>query len=140
MALPSGLPGIVRDEKPISRFLTSKGHCNTLVIKPAAYLPNRNNGRLSVARHSAEPVSDSEIIAKKDFGLKKAFGVALLDAKTFRDEGLDFEADDTPLRHADVVSWPWLQDDPEFGKSQQKLKAAALAQKAKRIIYTKTES
>lgn len=140
MLLPSGLPEIVGDGEPISRFLTSKGHCNTSVIRPAAYLPNRNNGRLSVARHSAEPVSESEIIAKKDFKLEKAFGVALLDAKIFRDEGLDFKADDTPLRHADVVDWPWLQDDPGFGKSQQKLKAAALAQKAKRIIYPKAKS
>ncbi|MFP4203683.1 MAG: hypothetical protein ACLFS4_05070 [Opitutales bacterium] len=65
-----------------------------------------------------------------------------MEAKAFREENLDFEADDTPVRHADVVGWPWLEDDPEFGKSEQKLKAAALAQKANemktRIIYSES--
>ena len=135
MPLPSGLPETVQDEEPISRFLTSRNHYNTTFVKPGAYLPNRKNGKLSVARHSAEPVSESERIAKQDFKLEKVFGVALLSAKAFREEGLDFEADDTPLRHADALGWPWLQDDPEFGKAEQKLKAAVLAQKAKRIIY-----
>lgn len=137
MVLPSGLPEIVKDGEVISRFLTSSNHCNTSVIKPAAYLPNRKNGRLSVARHSAESISESERIAKEDFELNKVFGVALLEAKAFRQEDLDFEADDKPLRHADVVGWPWLQDDPDFGKAEQKLKAATLAQRAKRIIYPK---
>lgn len=135
MVLPSGLHEIVGNEELISRFLTSHGHCNASVVKPGAYLPNRKNGKLSVARHSAEPISESQMIAKEDFGLEKAFGVALLDAEAFRDEGLDFEADDTPPRHADVIGWPWLPDDPEFGKSIQKLKAASLAQKAARILY-----
>jgi len=108
------------------------------VIKPGAYLPNNKNGRLSVARHAADPVEESQRIAKQDFGLEKAFGIALLDAGEFRKEDLDFEADDTPPRHADVIGWPWANDDPQFGKAAQKEKAAALAQKAQRIIYSES--
>lgn len=137
MALPSGLPEIVSDGEPVSRFLTSKSHFNASRIKPSAYLPNPRDGKLSVARHSANPVFESEIMAKQIFKLKRAFGVALLKAEVFRKQDLDFEADDTPPRHANVVGWPWLQDDPEFDKSERKLRAAALAQKAKRIIYPK---
>jgi len=74
-------------------------------------------------------------MAKEDFDLSKAFGVALLEAVEFCKVGLDFEADDEPPRHADVVGWPWREDDREFGKAEQKAKAAALAQEAKRIIY-----
>lgn len=88
-----------------------------------------------MARHSGEPVEESARMAREDFQLENARGVAVLAAKAFREEDLDFEADDTPPRHADVVGWPWRQDDPEFGKSEQKLKAATLAQKAKKLMY-----
>lgn len=135
MALPSGLPECVEDNEPISRFLTSKSHFSTTAVKQAAFLPNRKNGRLSVARHSGDPVAESARIALEDFQLQGTRGVAVLAAKAFREENLDFEADDTPPRHADVVGWPWREDDPEFGKSEQKLKAAALAQKASKVIY-----
>lgn len=136
MPLPSGLPEHVEDGEPISRFLTSKGHFNTTSVRQAAFLPNRKNGRLSVARHGGEPVEESNRIAQEDFHLESTLGVALLPAEAFRSEGLDFEADDTPPRHADVVGWSWSAHDPEFGKSEQKLIAATLAQKATRILYS----
>lgn len=136
MALPSGLPEIVQDDEPISRFLTSGNHCNTKVVKQAAFIPNPKDGRLSVARHNAHPPEESERMAKEDFRLEKAFGVALLEAVEFRKVQLDFEADDKPPRHADVVGWPWREDDREFGKAEQKAKALELAKKAERIIYT----
>lgn len=136
MALPSGLPEFVQDDEPITRFMTQKkSHCNTTVVKPAAFIPNPKNGRLSVARHNAEPLEESERIAKKDFHLENAFGVALLKASEFRKVHLDFEADDKPLRHADVVGWPWREDDREFGKAEQKAKAVFLAGKARRILF-----
>ena len=135
MPLPSGLPERVDDDEPISRFLTSKSHFNTVAVKQAAFLPNRKNGRLSVARHSGEPADESARIARDDFQLEKALGAAVLFARAFREESLDFEADDTPPRHADVIGWPWREDDPEFGKSEQKLKAAALAQQANKLMY-----
>ena len=137
MALPSGLPENVQDEEWISRFLTSRSsHCNTRVVKPAAFMPNSKNGRLSVARHDAEPLKESERIAKEDFGLgKAAFGVALVKAKEFRKQMLDFDADDRPPRHADVIGWPWQRDDPVFDKAEQKEKAAALAQKARLLRF-----
>lgn len=135
MALPSGLPEVVGDGEPISRFMTHKSHCNTQVVKQAAFIPNLNNGRLSVARHGAEPIEESERMAKSDYGLEKAFGVARLQAAEFRKVELDFEADDKPPRHADVVGWPWREDDREFGKAERKAKAVALSLKADRIIF-----
>lgn len=135
MTLPSGLPEEVQDEEPISRFLTSHGHYNSKAIRPAAFMPNPKNGRLSVARHDAEPLSESERIARHDFNLPRAVGVAILEAREFRRLALDFEADDTPPRHADVIGWPWRESDPDFDKAERKAKAAALAQKARRIIY-----
>ena len=135
MPLPSGLPEHVDDAEPISRFLTSKSHFKTQSVKQAAFLPNRKNGRLSVARHDGESIEESAHIAREDFQLENALGVAVLVAGAFREENLDFEADDTPPRHADVIGWPWREDDPEYGKSEQKLKAAALAQQANKVMY-----
>jgi hypothetical protein len=133
MPLPSGLPEIVANEEPISRFLTSRNHYNTTVVKPSAFIPNPKDGCLSVARHNAEPIEESERMAREDFNLPKASGVAQLAALAFRKEGLDFRADDTPQRHADVIGWPWREDDPEYGKSERKMIAAALAQQAQRF-------
>jgi len=135
MPLPSGLPEHVANDEPISRFLTSRNHYNTTEVKPPAFVPNPKDGRLSVARHDAAPIEESKRMAREDFNLPKAVGVARLDAHAFRKEGLDFEADDTPLRHADVVGWPWREDDPEYGKSERKLIAAQLAQQAERLMY-----
>jgi hypothetical protein len=135
MPLPSGLPDIVGDDEPISRFLTSRNHYNTTAVKPPAFIPNPKDGCLSVARHDAEPIQESERMAKEDFNLPKAAGVARLPALAFRKEGLDFRADDTPPLHADAIGWPWRKDDPEYGKSERKLIAAALAQDAQRLMY-----
>lgn len=135
MPLPSGLPEQVEDDEPISRFLTTRNHYNTTAIKPPAFIPNLKDGCLSVARHSAEPIEESMRMAKGEYNLPKAVGVARLPARAFRKEGLEFDANDTPLRHADVIDWPWREDDPEYGKSERKLIAAALAQEAERLMY-----
>lgn len=135
MPLTSGLPENVENDEPISRFLTSRNHYNTTAVKPPAFIPNPKDGCLSVARHNATPIEESERMAKEDFNLPKAAGVARLPALAFRKEGLDFRADDTPPRHADVIDWPWRQDDPEYGKSERKLIAAALAQQAQRVMF-----
>jgi len=134
MNLPSGLPNIVADNEPISRFLTSKSHFNSTSVKPNAYMPNKKDGKLSVARHSADPLSESKRIAK-DFNLSKAIGVAVIRASCFREEDLDFDANEPPLRHADVVKWPWKKHDPEIDKAKQREKAAVLAQEANKILY-----
>ncbi len=135
MSLPSGLPEVVANDEPILRFLTNRNHYNTSAVKPPAFTPNPKDGCLSVARHNAEPIDASERMAREDFNLPKAVGVARLPAKAFRKEGLDFRADDTPPRHADVIDWPWREDDPEYGKSERKLIAAALAQQAERLMF-----
>jgi len=136
MSLPSGLPEIVASDEPIVRFLTSRNHYNLVAVKPPAFIPNPKDGRLSVVRHDAEPIEESKRMAREEFNLPKAVGVARLRANTIRKEGLDFSADDTPPRHADVIDWPWREDDPEYGKSERKLIAAELAQNAERLMFS----
>lgn len=138
MALLSGLPDTVGDEESISRFLTSRGHFNSSGVKPSGFLPNPKDGKLSVARHNADSLKESEQLAREDFKLEKVYGVGVLKAAAVREENLDFEADDAPPRHANIVGWPWSETDREFGKSERKLIAAALAQKAKRLLYLTT--
>ncbi len=136
MTLSSGLPEIVSDDELISRFLTSRGsHFNKTAVKQAAFIPNRHNGRLSVVRHPGEPVEEAQRIALDDFKLPKVHGVGVVSAEQIREERLDLDADDTPPRHADIIGWPWLEEDPEFGKSERKLKAIALAQKASLKVF-----
>jgi len=98
-------------------------------------MPNPKDGRLSVARHGGDPIEESERIAREDFNLPKVYGVGVVVASAFREEGLNFDADDEPPRHADVIGWPCSESDPEFAKSQQKEKAIVLAHKATRILY-----
>lgn len=135
MALPSGLPEVVDNDEFISRFLTQSNHYSQAFVKPVAFMPNSKNLRLSVVRHDANPVSESERIAREDFCLPKAYGVAVVLAEDVRLEELEFDANDMPHRHADVINWPWIASDPEWSKAAQKLKAIALAQKAARILF-----
>jgi hypothetical protein len=123
MTLPSGLPKAVNDDEFISRFLTSRSHFNRIAVKQAAFIPNRNNGKLSVVRHSAQPIKESREIAIKDFGLQKVYGPGVVTAAQIRGEGLDLDADDEPPKHADIIGWPWSEEDPQLLKSEQKLKA-----------------
>lgn len=134
MGLPSGLVEEVSNNEQISRFLTSSSHFNSTAIKPSAFLPNRNDGRLSVARHRGSPDDEVLKIALEGFGLPKCKGVGVLLAEEIRAVELDLEAMEPPLRHADIINWKWAKDDPAFGKSENKFKAAKLAQKATRII------
>ena len=39
-------------------------------------------------------------------------------------------ADEPPARHAAIRGWPWLDDDPELQKAQQKERALLVASKA----------
>jgi hypothetical protein len=43
---------------------------------------------------------------------------------------LDVIADEPPPRHAAIRGWPWLDDNVELQKAQQKERAALVASKA----------
>jgi hypothetical protein len=131
MPLPSGLPEHVADAEDLARFLTSSGHYNASAVKPAAFMPNPQNGETSVFRHGPEPMEDLKLIAQAAVGVgRKIHGAAIVKAIDVREATLDIQACEPPPRHADIVGWEWLQQDPDFGKAKQKEIAALIAQKA----------
>jgi hypothetical protein len=60
--LPSGLPEVVADGERIARFLTSRGHFNSVMVKAAAFLPAPDHKK-SVCRHGREPVDELRRLA-----------------------------------------------------------------------------
>lgn len=131
MSLPSGLPDQVSDDEDVARFLTSSGHYNSSVVKPSAFLPSPKNGETSVFRHGAEPLDELKAIAQKEVGAERRIhGAAIVKAAAVRAVELEVRAKEPPPRHADIVGWKWSADDPEFGKAEQKMIAALIAQKA----------
>jgi len=131
MTLRSGLPEQVADAEDVVRFLTSSGHSNATAMKPVAFLPNPKNGETSVFRHGAEPLADLIAIGEKEVGgVRRVHGAAIIKASAIRKASLELRAGEPPPLHADIVGWPWKLEDLEFGKAEQKLIAALLAQEA----------
>jgi len=128
MALPSGLEAGIGDAEDLARFLTSSGHFNATMAKPAAFLPNPKDQETSVFRHGKEP---SEALwqlgaeyAARD---RTLHGAAVFAAGVVRSVGLAIESDEPPDRHAAIRNWPWNSEDPALQKAQQKELAAVLA-------------
>ncbi len=131
MTLPSGLPEEVADAEDVARFLTSSGHSNASAVRPAAFMPNPRNGETSVFRHGAEPLADLIAIGVREVGgARPVHGAAIIGAGVIRKTLLELRAGEPPPLHADIIRWPWKRDDPEFGKAEQKMIAAQLAQEA----------
>lgn len=94
-------------------------------------MPNPRNGETSVFRHGAEPLADLIAIGEKEVGgARPVHGVAIIKAKAIRKTSLEIRAGEPPPLHADIIGWPWAREDPDFGKAEQKLIAAQLAQEA----------
>ena len=131
MSLPSGLPEEVGDVEPLARFLTSSGHFNNSKVKQAAFLPNPKDGRTSVFRHGVEQKSELEAIGHQEIaGNRNLYGAGVVKASDVRAVNLEVEALEPPPRHADIIDWPWIKDDREFGKARRKEMAILLAQKS----------
>lgn len=136
MPLPSGLPERVADTEPLARFLTSSGHFNATSVRPTAFLPNPRDGKTSVFRHGLEPRENLENIGRTEVTQDRSlYGAGIIAASEIRAVELEIEACEPPNRHADITAWPWLADDPGFGKSQRKVIALALAQKATLVRF-----
>lgn len=131
MSLPSGLPEFVGNDEDLARFLTSSSHYNASVVKPSAFMPNPKDGETSVFRHGGEPLEQLKEIAQNNVGTERRIhGAAIIKASVVREVKLDVFAKEPPPRHANIIGWRWAQDDPEFGKAEQKELAAVMAQKA----------
>lgn len=125
--LPSGLPEQIDDDEALARFLTSSSQFNTSMVKPAAFLPNPNNGETSVFRHAAESFDALWEIGAAVAGDRTLHGAAIFKARHVRLAGLEVKAYEPPPRHANIVDWPTAGQDQELIRAQQKERALDIA-------------
>jgi hypothetical protein len=127
--LPSGLPEEIDNNETLARFLTSSSLFNSIGAKPAAFLPNPKYKNTSVFRQ----ISSSSALRQKWTevgGNRSLHGVALLNAHQVRSAQLDVESEEPPPAHANIINWPWIENDPELQKAKQRELANALAQQS----------
>lgn len=127
--LPSGLPERVDDKEDIARFLTSSSQFNNIIVKPSAFLPSPQHRETSVSRHGRNPERNLWKIGKQVVAIsgRTLYGAAILTAADIRSAGLDILADEPPARHAAIRGWPWIDNDPDLQKAQEKQIANQLA-------------
>ena len=129
--LPSGLSNVVEDEEDLARFLTSSRQFNAVMAKPAAFLPNPNDGETSVFRHGSDPRESLWRIGNEHVARDRTLhGAAIFKARHVRSALLEVVAQEPPPRHANIVGWPSSQIDPELGKAEQMERAALIARHA----------
>jgi hypothetical protein len=129
--LASGLPDLVGDDEELARFLPSKSQFNAQMVKPAAFLPSANDHQTSVFRYGSEPRAALWALGDEHAaGNRTIHGAAIVAARDVRAALLDVLADEPPPRHAVISGWPWLDDDRDLQKAQQKERAAEVASKA----------
>jgi hypothetical protein len=128
--LLSGLPVHVADDETLARFITSSSYINSMGVKPAAFLPNPNNGETSVFRHGKTPEDSLWEIGEVEvasIGQRNIHGVAFIKTGDVRKESLDVESFEPPEKHADIKGWP-VGSDLELQKAKQKEIALSLAE------------
>ncbi len=128
--LPSGLPDQVLGDEDLARFLVQSNHYNTILVKPAAFLPSPKDRETSVSRHGAKPLNQLWALGAAAAGERKLHGAAIIRAQVVTAAQLTVAADEPPPRHAVIQGWPWIDGDPELQKAQQKEKALILASAA----------
>lgn len=125
--LPSGLPEVVSDSEDLSRFLTQSNHFNSVMAKPAAFLPNPKYRNTSVFRCGTDSERLRQIWQETTDGQRSLKAAAVFKAIEVTNVGLSAIASEPPAAHANLESWPWLENDPELQKARQLELAAQLA-------------
>jgi len=130
--LLSGLPDTIQDDEPIARFLTQSGHFSKTSVDPSAFLPSKRGKETSVSRHGREPLGflQSLGLAAVAASDRKLYGAAVILGRDVRQASLEIQSDEPPERHAVIRGWPWLENDPQSQKAQQKERAIILASAA----------
>ena len=126
--LESGLPVDIADDEDIARFLTSSSHFNSTMVKPAAYLPNKN-GETSVSRHGSTPEDTLWVLGRDAATNRTLHGAAIVTAKVVRAAGLTVTAAEPPARHAEILGWP-TDPDPDETRARRKEMAVLIASEA----------
>jgi len=129
--LPSGLPDFVADEEPLARFLTQGNQHSGERVKQSVFLPNRVTNNTSVFRIGDDRPLLRTTWEETSTG-RPLKGAAIVTAGHVRESALDVIAREPPPRHADIESWPQL-DDPGLQKGLHKELAAKVAAGAKFI-------
>ena len=139
LMLLSGLPEVLADEEDLARFLTSRGHFNATMVRPAAFLPNPVDRKKSVCRHGRAPLADLWLLAREYLPADtKLYGAGFCSAGDVRVSELEVEASEPPRRHADILGFP-INEDPDLQKAADKARAAQLASKCgPPILYVPT--
>ncbi|TLD72685.1 hypothetical protein FEM03_01010 [Phragmitibacter flavus] len=127
--LESGLPEVVDDQEELARFLTQSGHYNSVMVKPAAFLPNPKDQETSVSRCRDEPVEELWRMGHHAAGERTLYGAAFIRAGSVRQILLEVHSHEPPPKHAVIKGWPW-NDDLSLQKAQQKELAIRLASAA----------
>jgi hypothetical protein len=129
--LLSGLPEIIADEEDLARFLTSSGHFNSMMVKPAAFMPEIEARETSVFRHGSEPRDALWAIGDEHAAQGRTIhGAAIIKAQSVRSIRLNVFPDEPPPGHSAIRNWPWTQDDPDLRKAEHKELAISLANDA----------
>ena len=128
--LPSGLPDVIADDEDIARFLTQSNQFNKTIAKPAAFLPNPRDRETSVSRHGRVPAERLWRLGLVAAGERNLYGAAIFKAHAVRNIRLELTAAEPPDFHAAIRGWPWLANDPELQRAQQKELGILLASAA----------
>lgn len=133
--LASGLPETVDSAEDLARFLTQSGHYSGGRVRPGAFLPSPKDRATSVSRHGREPIATLHQLGLAAARDRSLHGAAIIKAREVRDAGLDVDADEPPERHALIRGWPWVDNDRQLEKAQQKEKALQLAATSEVILF-----
>lgn len=129
--LASGLPEAVADDEDLSRFLYSTNYFNAHMAKPAAFLPSTKDRETSTFRHGSEPRDELWVIGERHVQMGRTLhGAAIVTARDVEAAQLHVIPTEPPPRHAAIRGWPWIDNDLELQKTQQKERAIQLASKA----------
>lgn len=129
--LPSGLPDQIAGEEDLTRFLPSSSLFNSLMAKPAAFMPETKDRETSVFRHGKEPIERLWEIGNQHVAKgRNIHGAAIFKASDVSAIQLELVADEPPDRHAVIRGWPWIENDLVLQKARQLELAARLASQA----------
>lgn len=124
---------LVSPSESLGRYLTEKKHFSRLKgeVKFKAFMPPLDR-RLSVYRIDGLSLDEVWHIGENNVVLamslpKTLYGVADIKAGMVERQSLKIEADDIPLRHANVVGWPEQE-------SEQMSLAQVLAAEARLVL------
>lgn len=135
--LPSGLPETVDSAEDLARFLTQSGHYSGHAVKPGAFLPSPKDRATSVSRHGSEPIATLYQLGLAAAGDRSLHGAAIIKCGAVCAAGLGVDADEPPARHALIRGWPWLDNDKQLEKAQQKEKALQLVAATSAVVLFK---